>query len=510
MDAPKMRKIPEKAFRYALDLFDLKGQLQYQRSGRHLTVYCTACGMYYKGVTRLAESYEAQAMEHLIEEPAAGNYGNCELCGAKAVYKQMGRLKRCFETKVGWMIGQKMGKDFVFRIFNTCQCTAKEYKTTYSHEEYARVYLRKGKRPERYYLYSCWYGDGRWYQSNYGNVSMYVTNVYPGTYAEIQKTPMLRYGNPGKWHIIDYYSAFARYPDMEIVQKLGMDHLERALINQYGANVNPRGKTIWDRLRIYKERLADLKEVKGELFYLDLYQKERRSGRHWNKAELDREIFLKRSYSNNDRITVKEVLKHTTLGKLIRYRKKQEKENVAFDTYLDYIRMRLRAGYDLDNEITLFPKDLRRRHNEMVLELEKARMDQRKKEVTEKYPKIAERFEKLQKKYGADVGAFTIRPARNAAEIVEEGRMLHHCVGGDNYLKGHAEGKGIILFLRKASEPDLPFCTIEIRGTKIQQWYEAYDQKPDKDILQPLLDDYVKNLEGKGNGRTRNRIQAVV
>lgn len=506
MDMPKMRKIPEKAYKYARELFGLKGQLQYQRNGRHISIYCTACGMRYEGVTRLGESYEQQAMEHLIDAPAAGTIGKCELCGAEAEYKQIGRLKRTYINNVGWMIGQKMGQDFVFRIFNTRQITDKGYKTTYEHNEYARVYLQKGKKPERYYVY----GNSRWIGGNYSCVSIYVSNIYPGTYEEIRKTPMLKYGDSRGYHIIDYYSAFARYPDMEIVQKLGMDHLLQALIAEYGANLNPRGKEIWDRLRIYKARLPELKERKGDLTYLKAFQTERRRKEHWTSREVEQEVFMQGLWSDNERITVREVLKHTTLEKLIKYKKKNEQEKVAFDIYLDYIRMRQRAGYDLNNDIVLFPKDLRRRHNEMVLELEKARNDQRKKEVLKRYPKIAERFQTLNKKYGADLGEYIIRPAINAAEIVEEGRILHHCVGGDNYLKGHAEGKGIILFMRRVSEPENPFCTIEIRGTKIRQWYEAYDQKPHEAVLQPILDEYVKNLEEKRSGRTRNRVQAVV
>lgn len=510
MDAPKMRVIPKKAYQYACSLFHLKGQLQYKRKGRHLSIYCTACGMRYEGVTRLGENYEAQAMEHLMDAPVPGETGTCELCKSVGEYKQLGRLKRCYENTVGWMLGQKVGEDFVFRIFNTTQCTAAEFKTTYHHEEYGRVYLSKGKKPAKFYMYSSWYGDRRWYQGNYCGTSLYVSNIYPDTYKEITRTPMLKYGNPGDWNIIDYYSAFSRYPDMEIVQKLGMDHLMRALIAEYGANLNPRGKEIWDRLRIYKERLPLLKEKRGELRWLRVLQEEKRKKQHWTAGELEKEYFMQGLWNNNERDTVREILRHTTLEKLINYRKKNEKKNIAFDTYLDYFRMRQRAGYDLNDDIILFPKDLRRRHDEMVLELEKAKLDQRKKEVLEKYPMIAEHFKKLNKKYGADLGEYSIRPAMNAAEIVEEGRILHHCVGGDNYLKGHAEGKGIILFMRRASEPENPFCTIEIRGTKIQQWYEAYDQKPHEAVLQPILDEYVKNLEGKRSGRARNSVQAVI
>ena len=294
---------------------------------------------------------------------------------------------------------------------------------------------------------------------------------------------------------------------MEMVQKLGMEALLRRLIAGTGANINPKGKTIWDRLRIYKERLPMLKESGGSL--LGVLQNERRLKEHWTQKQMDIEMYLQGYvWNNNDRDVVREILKHTTLDKLKRYRKEQEQKHIAFQTYLDYIRMKRRAGYDIGNSIALFPKDLRRRHDEMVLELEREKMEKRKAEAMQKYVGIAERYNKLDRKYRAELGEYIIRPARNAAEIIEEGRLLHHCVGGDNYLSAHAKGTGIILFLRKADEADTPFCTIEIRGTKIEQWYEAYDQQPDKDILQPLLDNYVIGLEGKKRGRTRNTVSA--
>ena len=513
MEMPKMRKVPEKAYQWAKGLFGQKGYLHYRRKSRKATVFCTVCGREYSGVIQRGESYEAQMMEHLIEKPVNGIEGKCELCGTVSMYKSVGLCRVFQEAQVSWLMGQRMGEDFVFRAFWTYQVTQPEMKTEYRHEEYARIFLRKGKKAEKWWFYYR-YGVGDWYfyKGWYNNTPVYTDNIYPGTMKEIEKTPMLQYGDPRGYNFLNYYMAFARYPDMELVQKAGMHHLLKMLINQYGANINPGGKTTWDRLRIYKDRMKMLKDVQGDGAILGILQEERKKKLHYTQKELDREIYLhKKIYSQNDRNTVREILKHTTLEKLDAYREKNRKKNIAFDIYLDYIRMRLRAGYDIGNEIILYPKDLRRRHNEMVLELEKERIDRRKKEVLEKFPQIAEKYKKLEKKYGKNLGEYMIRPARNAAEIVEECRLLHHCVGGDNYLSKHARGESTILFLRKSEAPDLPFCTIEIKGDKILQWYEAYDQKPDKDILQPLLDGYTESMrKGKHDGRTRNTVQAVV
>lgn len=505
MKMPKMRKVPQKAYDWARTLFPQKGYLQYRRKGRHAGVFCTVCGLRYEGVTRIAESYEAQLGEKLIETPVHGTKGKCMICGTVSEYRALGRCRTFYEEKKDWLMGQRMGEAFMFRAFRTFQCTQPEIKTAYTTEEYARVYLEKGKKAQLWYFYYRW-GMGDWYSYAipYAGYRISRENIFPDTMKEIDDTPMLRYGRPSDYDFLDYYMSFARYPDMELVQKLGMHHLMRMLINQYGANLNPRGRTVWDRLRIYKHRLPLLKESMGEQHTLHVLQEERRKKRHFTDKELETEIYLeKKIYGRGDRDTVREILKHTTLKKLDAYREKNRKENIAFDIYLDYIRMRLRAGYDISDKIILFPKDLRRRHDEMVLEQEKEQNDKRKREVMEKYPQIAEKYKKLLKKYGGGDERFLIRPARNAAEIVEEGRILHHCVGGDNYLSKHARGESTILFLREKEAPDMPFCTIEIRGTTIQQWYEAYDKQPDKDILQPLLDRYTERLREK-KGRKKN------
>lgn len=131
----------------------------------------------------------------------------------------------------------------------------------------------------------------------------------------------------------------------------------------------------------------------------------------------------------------------------------------------------------------------------MVLETERDKIAVREREVLGKYPKIEENYKKYSDIYSAAAAGYIIRPAKNAAEIVAEGRYLHHCVGLDTYLSKHNSGKSVILFLRKVSEPDIPFITIEIRGDHIVQWYGAYDKKPQEEYFQEWLDTYIEELK---------------
>lgn len=503
----KMRKVPKEAYEWAEGLFRQDGFIIYERKGRKVKGFCTACGRTYEGPITYGESYES-AFERVYEKPVHNMDGRCPSCKKRIVYKARGLCTHTERFWATWTIGQRMGEDFVFRIFESRQETLLPYAAGFGYglaaytqietEEKTRIFLQKGKKRETYY-YAPYYDDWR-----KGASSLYEGRVYEGTEKEIRSTPMLKYGNPGRHGVIEYYSAFARYPDMEMVEKAGMTKLVEAMIRQTGANINPRGKNPWDRLRIYKCRMKDLKEVKGELIILRAFQQERRLKKHWKQEEVEQEKYLLRIWDKHEADMIREALKYTTLHKLQAYLKKND---IMQRRYADYIRMRLEQGYDISDSIKLFPKDFERRHAEMILEKEKAKMDKRKREVEEKYPQIKEKFKRLNKRYGYEKDDYLIRPAQSAAEIVEEGRVLHHCVGGDSYLSSHAKGNSFILFLRKKEQPELPFCTIEIKGRKIVQWYEAYDEKPDEKILQPLLDEYTQGLEGKN---ARNHVQKAV
>lgn len=81
------------------------------------------------------------------------------------------------------------------------------------------------------------------------------------------------------------------------------------------------------------------------------------------------------------------------------------------------------------------------------------RWDKFNKKRIEKYEKIGDEFE--------------IIVPREPRDIINEGASLNHCVGG--YLEFVASGYKTILFLRKVSDPDKSFYTIEVGDSRIVQ-----------------------------------------
>ena len=166
-------------------------------------------------------------------------------------------------------------------------------------------------------------------------------------------------------------------------------------------------------------------------------------------------------------------------------------------TYLDYLIMRNNQGYDMTNSVYLYPRDLMMSHAQMVAESNQKKADERLDEVKVRFANIRSSYRCLRNKYFYEDDRYLIRPARSAEEIVQEGRLLHHCVGGDTYLERHNNGKSYILMLRFKGYPEVPYITVEINAKtdEIIQWYGAHDKKPDMKHMQQWLNEYIHKLE---------------
>lgn len=497
----------------------------YRRKGYYAECACSECGQkYILRTLSTGDPFEDDAVD--IEKPERDKETKCRRCGIKAAYKPAGHTKSEYHYKY-FVSGQKITDDkFVFRIHDTSQVIHANLQTKYRCTDYRLIVCEKGKKPVRY--------DGSpygWFKGCSGEQFGYC--AHPSLFREIKKTKMYKYIPvpesvknyfwSDSW-ILDFYIAAARYPDFEMLIKLGLNDLWKRLMDKLPTNINPRGKTIEDRLRIYKSRLKPLIEAKGHHEKLFLYQLEKRTGAHFTDEDIEIVETL-RDKCFGDKYQI--VLKYATPKRVKNYMVKQKMwpnksdnydksrpKRELMETYYDYLQMKADQGYEM-NDIQVFPKDIRRRHDEMVLEAEKTKLDKRKKEVLEKYTRIKSKYRRLSEKYSAAAGGLIIRPAKDAAEIVEEGRILHHCVGGDGYLRSHNDGRSFILFLRKISEKDMPYITVEIRGDQIIQWYGAYDQKPDAQMIEAWLKKYIKELKkheemlkkSKKRSKTKQNVQ---
>lgn len=140
---------------------------------------------------------------------------------------------------------------------------------------------------------------------------------------------------------------------------------------------------------------------------------------------------------------------------LARYLEKHQHKNAAL--WLDYIDAAKKLGYDLARRDVAFPKNLQGAHDSAIAAIRYEENEAARKAYEKKY-------QKLVKKYSFTAMGLSVVVPEDDRQIINEGKILHHCVGG--YAERHMTGAATILFLRKEKTPWRSYITIEMCGKK--------------------------------------------
>ena len=511
-------------------IFREKHYLYYKKRGSWARVACSKCGGVNEYRWKPGISYESQ-FQRMIDEPRQGGFGTCPMCGARGEWKPQGKVMDSYSKAAHLFVGQKYKETgMVFRYYEV----EKEYQLglicenngplmenaceELSGTEIARVYFEEGRKPQKdYHKQSTWDGKDFWDDCNlYGkeNINISEGPILPETW-EAMKGTIFQYSAMQEYEAaegsyidpVDYLERYMHTPQIEMLTKLGLIKVVENLVKcRYGIVANEHADRVDTFLGIRKEHVRLLIRHQGEENILKILKDEKRLEQQWTDEQIENLVELSLESRNGWMV----VLEHMGVQKMLNLIGKYagaeygtgcsratSRLRAVAQTYFDYINMRQALGYDMSNSVYLAPKDLDVAHQVMVTEHNKKEADARIREAEQKFPMIRKHYRRLRKKFFYEDEDFCIRPARSAGEIVTEGRVLHHCVGGDNYLGKHNDDISTILFLRSKTEPDVPYITVEI-GTndlKLMQWYGAHDKKPDEDNMRRWLDVYVTKLK---------------
>lgn len=510
-----IKPIPKEWMKRMQDEMDNEHRIYYKKTRSTIEVICSLTEkqeMFYRN-----EEDPYSGRKAMQQNPKHNDYGKCPVCGRYGKFISPGRAKtKDVDTKYYTLYDEWDGDGLVARhieVWRKYDNQYSDYKGPKGYKEdvteYARTFLKIGQMTQKdYHKFDGYVGGYFWdYKNLYGmyqiqttigkELNYLITRKAPWKYAIDLKMEMMQQSN---MQTLDFLKVYAGYPEIELMYKSGMkkaamDIVRGCAIKKY------KEKEIWKQYGVTREHWNYIREHNEGIETIRAFQEN-------DIKDLGCTIEQVMWFKKNLHIPLyKDVLELTTPTKLINYIKKQTKAEDGYRTisetyrhYLDYIRDMRQMGYDLNNTVYLFPKDLRLKHDEAAHRLAVQQNAEKKRKKDIEFENISKKYEKLTKKYAYENGEFIIRPAMSASEIITEGRELHHCVGGDNYLQSHAKGKSYILLMRRRKNPDIPFCTVEIRQNKIQQWYEAHDKKPDKEIIQPWLDNYIKHLKEEKHG----------
>lgn len=279
------------------------------------------------------------------------------------------------------------------------------------------------------------------------------------------------YDHSGYNDRLKVFDLAAKYPCIEYLTKLGMSSIvvtKLSGLRTYGA-INWNGKTIDKVLRLTKAEAKEWTKLpyRGSplsLYAYQLFNKKMKFGFDFDQAhELSsiadqrrfKEVLALSKYANPKAI----------LLYILRQMNRKSSNTWSFSPrdilkdWGDYLDECEQLGIDLTKEHHLFPNNLHEAHQKTSakMKIKKDRL------VSEQIIKRAAALQKLKFEHGE----LLLRPASSSEELFIEGKELSHCVGG--YAGRYAQGKTDIFVIRKLSQPEKPYYTLEVcKGEIIQ------------------------------------------
>lgn len=149
--------------------------------------------------------------------------------------------------------------------------------------------------------------------------------------------------------------------------------------------------------------------------------------------------------------------------------------------YSDYLDQCRRLGLDVNRKEVAVPQNLRDLHRQYSEELTHRANEKKAKEPAERAKKLAKDLPKLKRKYTYASSGLFIRPAEGPEDLLKEGCAQHNCVYSC-YAKKYLDRKTDILFVRKQSDPDQSYVTVEFKNGAVIQCRADHNRPAPPDV----------------------------
>ena len=443
----------------------------------------------------------------VIKRPKSNDVLRCPKCGQKAIAKAQGRRAAYHEDRETCQVVQQVSPyELVVRIYKLYWSYAKGKDTAgKSAYEVMRIFVRsddgKDATMEPYYYDSVYDSVTRWRRGYHPGalfgmecfISEETGEIYlPGLEKALQGTT-LEYCALRQFYertaipmqVSHYLKMYLRHPLLiERLTKVGFENIVADVVYRHGFSdaldeMQARTHRI---LRVEKQDVSVLQEQKVGMPLLKKYQAY--VAIHLRGRA---ELFQWQLHNEVSEIPT-DIFQYMTAEKFMRYIDAQfpiycearpangyrdpTMETLVI-TYVDYLHMCRRQAYDMKEKSVLFPKNCAAAHDREAERIQKINDAQKNKAFGIAYAGFARKAalsnEKLQ----------IVCPKR-VNDLVAEGRALHHCVG--SYVDRVAEGRCLIVFVRRVEEPEKPYVTVEVRNGKIEQIHGDHNSDPTEEV----------------------------
>ena len=182
-----------------------------------------------------------------------------------------------------------------------------------------------------------------------------------------------------------------------------------------------------------------------------------------------------------------------------------KKPKEVLEEYKDYINMCEACSKNMKDEMVYRPRELKRRHDEVVVDRQQMQIlreldtnteakEKYAEEMRQKFPKAEGILKEIKSRYEYENEEYKILVPDTMIDIVKEGRALHHCAGSsERYFDRIESRETYICFLRRQEAPGIPFYTIEVEpGGTIRQHRSYLDEEPGIEQIREFLKEWQK------------------
>ncbi|MCH4236472.1 MAG: PcfJ domain-containing protein [Clostridium tyrobutyricum] len=464
---------------------------------KQVTGYCTHC------------KHDITVKRHKHNEP-----GICPNCGSKVVFKSLGKSTNLVDH-MNVSIIQKIENGYVVRYFDVYKYYYDYRKTNIDIWEITREFHFKDNIEFFEWGLFSQTGETRWvYPTNFNshdisstvlytkNLGYITKNVLELQYSQISKASKQLIKNDILFNVYTYIYLYKHFPFIEYIVKENLFNLLNDLISlsnfsgTYSINryFDINEKSIFKILKLDRTWLNIFKEFNGNLNMLKLLQNLKA---HKINTSTENILFMSKFILDYNFNNLVNILQYCSINKALKYIKVQKlwkkynrtDSNLWGEMYVDQNLQNLlnnwndylinvnKLGLNLKSDFTLFPKNLPEKHDQAYKLVVKKKEKEYDKNIKNQY------LSKLEK-YSWNYKNYVICIPKNALEIIQEGEILHHCVG--SYVSRVAKVETTILFLREKSNIERPFFTLEVKGSNIIQCFGIKDSYPPKEIKNVL------------------------
>lgn len=443
----------------------------------------------------------------VIKKPKNNDVLYCPKCGQKAIAKVQGRRTAYHEDRETCQVVQQISpQELVVRIYKLYWSYTKGKDTARkSAYEVMRIFVRSdnGKKVtiEPYYYDSGYDGVTRWRHGYHPGAlfgmecfiseetgEVYLPGLEKALHGTLWEYCALRqfYERTYNPMQVSYYlKMYLQHPLLiERLTKVGFRDIVSDVVYRDGfSDALDETQTKTHRiLRVQKEDVSFLLEKNATMAMLKKYQpyvainlRSRKALFQWkidNKvAEIPTDVFRYMTAEKFMRYMEAQFPIYCETLPLNRYR--DLTIGTLVTTYVDYLHMCRRQAYDMKDKSVLFPKNCAAAHDREAERIQKINDAQKNKAFCMAYAGFARKAALSNKE-------LQIVCPQRANDLVDEGKALHHCVGG--YIDNVAEGRCLIIFVRRVEEPKKPYVTVEVRDGKIAQIHGNHNSKPTEEV----------------------------